>query len=96
MHQRKCSNCGHWNDAVDYCVECNHLISLTKQIEIEQEAKAEAKANETPDKFDIFLHAFENSRFLPIRLVYKLLYSIWLGFIAILSFFLYALAWGPG
>ncbi len=96
MHQRKCPNCGHWNNEVDYCEKCNTLISLTKQVEIEQEQKVQTRINKTPDSIDRTLNAFKHSRYLPIRLIYKVLYSIWLGFIAILSFFLYMLAWGPG
>lgn len=96
MVQRKCSKCGHWNGDVDYCTACDNLISLTKQIEIEHEQKVTTRINKTPDKLDEFIEAFKNSRFLVFRVVYKVIYSIWLAFIAILSFFLYALAWGPG
>lgn len=96
MTQRKCSECGEWNGEEDYCSNCGNLISLTKQIEIEHAQKVEQRINKTPDKLDNFIDAFEHSRFFLIRFIYRVLYSVWLGFIAILSFFLYILAWGPG
>lgn len=96
MAQRKCSKCGHWNTDLDYCEKCNNLLNLQLQVEIEQQQKEERRSIQPPDRLDRLFDAFKHSRFLPIRILYHILYSIWLVFIAVLSFFMYILAWGPG
>lgn len=66
---------------------CGALISLDI-IEENREEEREIRRRSIPSsKFDLFLKRWGNSRFLPIRILYKIVYYTGIGFIAIASFF---------
>lgn len=83
----KCPSCSTWNKDEDYCTNCGTLIS-PKIIEEQREAVREERRNSIPPtKFDLFLKRWENSKYLFMRVLYKIVYTITVGFIAIASFF---------
>lgn len=85
--QRKCPNCGLWNNDEDSCVSCGTLLS-PKLIEEEKEKKREERRNSIqPTKLDIFIEKWENSRFWVLRILYKVLYTIAMIFFSIAAFF---------
>lgn len=85
--ERKCKNCGTWNGEVDYCSNCNALISPVI-IESNREAEREkVRQDQPPSKLDILMDKWKNSRFLVVRIFYKIVYTISVIFFAIASFF---------
>jgi methionyl-tRNA synthetase len=95
--ERKCPSCGTWNKKeVDYCTNCGHLISP----EIIQEKEAEEQKRKIllrkPGVLDRWFESFAQSKNPLVKLVYYILYSVWIVFSAIVGFVLYMVAAGPG
>lgn len=84
--ERKCPNCSEWNKDVDYCTNCNEVLS-PQIIEEEREKVREERRYREPNAFDKFIHRWKNSRFLMLRVLYQILYTIGVIFFAIASFF---------
>ncbi len=85
--ERKCPSCSTWNKDEDYCINCGTLIS-PQIIEEKREEEREKRRNSVPPtKFDLFLKRWENSNYLVLRILYKIVYGITVTFIAIASFF---------
>lgn len=85
--QRKCLNCNTWNGEESHCIACGLLIDPVL-IENEREKLREVRRNSIPPtKLDLFLLSWKNSRFHLVRVLYIVLYSIAVTFIAIASFF---------
>ena len=85
--ERKCPTCATWNKDDDYCTNCGALLS-PKIIEEKREAVREERRNSMPpSKFDLFLRRWENSKYFLLRVLYKIVYAVSVGFIAIASFF---------
>lgn len=90
--ERKCPKCGFWNQNQDNCTNCGQLLNPTiirKKEDIEQKKAFSAKP---PDKLDIYLQRFKNSRIFIVRWLYYILYSIWFVFGVTVSFILYMVA----
>jgi methionyl-tRNA synthetase len=89
MIQRKCRNCGTWNDEEDYCKSCQSSLS---PLALEKEKDALRKQEEetrTPSNFELWLGRIENHKFFLVRLFYKILRSIGIIF----TFFGVFFAW---
>jgi len=84
--ERKCPNCQTWNKNNDYCTECNTLLSPVI-IEQEREKEREKRRYRPPSKLDIFIDKWKNSRFLIMRILFKIVYSVAVIFFSIASFF---------
>jgi len=84
--ERKCLKCGTWNKDNDYCVSCGEAVSPIV-IENKREEEREKQRHREPSKFDIFIQKWKNSRYLILRIIYKILYTISFIFFAIASFF---------
>lgn len=84
--QRKCPNCNTWNNDEKYCTTCNTLLDPI-QIEEEREKQREVIRQNSTSKFDEFLHKWEHSNYLFLRILYKILYTIFFIFFAIAGFF---------
>lgn len=85
--ERKCPNCGIWNQDNDYCSSCGTLISPIIIEEEREKEREERRKNAPLSKTDIFINNWKNSRFLLLRWLYKILYTISVIFIGIASFF---------
>lgn len=85
--ERKCPNCGTWNQDNDYCSSCGTLISPIIIEEEREKEREERRKNAPLSKTDIFINNWKNSRFLLLRWLYKILYTISVIFIGIASFF---------
>lgn len=94
--ERKCPSCGFWNTDNDYCSACNTPLSQDLIRKKAVEEKAKEYANRPPEKLDILMQKMENSRFLLVRIIYRIVYSIWVAFVAVMSFFMWMTAAGPG
>ena len=93
---RKCAKCKVWTESLSHCSECGEVLDHELiQAKREQERK-EYQESLPPSKLDVFFHEFKNSRFLLIRVFYRLLYSIWFIMFSIVSFFIALIAAGPG
>jgi hypothetical protein len=84
--ERKCPNCQQWNKDEDYCSNCGTVLS-PKIIEEQREIEREKKRYRPPTRFDRFIASWKNSRFWLLRILYKIVYTIGVIFIAIASFF---------
>lgn len=85
--ERKCPNCATWNKDNDYCSNCGTLISPIIIEEQREKVREERRNSIPPTKAEIFLNKWKNSRFFLLRVIYKILYTITVIFIAIASFF---------
>ena len=85
--ERKCPSCSTWNKEEDYCTNCGTLISPIIIEQKREEMREERRKSIPPTKFDIFIDRWENSRYLLLRILYKVVYTITIGFLAIASFF---------
>lgn len=94
--QRKCPKCGTWNRSEDYCTQCGETLNYMLIRKKEDAKRIELLNNRPPDSLDKFLTNFKNSKFLLVRAVYYVLYSVWFLFAVIVSSFLYVVAAGPG
>jgi methionyl-tRNA synthetase len=84
--ERKCLNCGTWNKDNDYCISCGEAVSPII-IENTREEAREKKRFRPPNKFDLFIVKWKNSKYWILRVIYKILYTIAFIFFAIASFF---------
>jgi hypothetical protein len=88
--KRKCPKCDVWNDGTaDYCTSCGELISPAIIEEIREQQREELRKQQPKQPVDIFLEKWEHSRFLPVRLLYKLLYGVFAIVVGIAFFFAY-------
>jgi len=94
--ERKCSNCGQWNGAEDYCKKCNSPISIKVIEAIETVEKKRIEAKKPEDKFDIWLNKVRHHRFFLIRFIFYIFYSVWIVFMGIGSFVAWLTAWSVG
>jgi hypothetical protein len=86
--ERKCPKCGDWNLDEDNCTNCDELLS-PELIEIKREQIRQTTPLPT---LDIFLDKWKNSRFWFMRVLYKVLRTKAVLFLAIASFFAYLAA----
>ncbi len=84
--ERKCPRCQTWNKDEDYCVNCGEVLS-PKIIEEKREEERKKRRYRPPTKFDKFIENWKNSRFWLLRVLYQVLYTIGVVFVAIASFF---------
>lgn len=82
----KCPNCGVFNSNAEVCSNCQTILSHTKRRELafqEQEKarieKAIARSKEKPSLYE----RYSKHRFLVVRILAKVLQSIWLAAMAI-------------
>ena len=94
--ERKCLQCQTWNKDNDYCIKCGHPISPVSIEEKREEERERFKKPIVPSKFTLFLERWKNSRFLPLKWLYYVLYSIAFIFFSIASFFAYLTVAGNG
>lgn len=85
--ERKCPSCNFWNKDEDYCESCGTLLSPKIIEEKREEVREEQRISKPPTKLDIFLSRWKNSKYVLLRIIYKVLYAIGVGFFAIASFF---------
>lgn len=85
--ERKCPSCGTWNKEEDYCLNCGTVLSPTIIEEQREEERERRRKSKPPSKFDLFLKRWENSRYPALRVLYKIVYAVSVGFFAIASFF---------
>ncbi|MES2627689.1 MAG: hypothetical protein V4616_01860 [Bacteroidota bacterium] len=94
--QRKCPNCKTWNGDNDHCTECGYLLNYSIRLAEENKEREIEWEKKNRDRFDEYLHRFKTSRWLPVRVLYYILYSIWFTLFALVSFLIYSVAAGPG
>ena len=85
--ERKCLQCGTWNKDNDYCSNCEAPISPIIIEEHREIKREESRKNTPPSKVDIFIDKWQNSKFLLLRILYKVLYTIGVIFFSIAGFF---------
>lgn len=85
--ERKCPSCETWNKDEDHCTKCGTLLSPQIIEEKREEAREERRNSKPPTKFDLFLERWENSKYVGLRILYKIVYGVSVAFFAIASFF---------
>lgn len=94
--ERKCPQCGTWNNDETHCKKCGTLIDPKEIAEKEEEQKKKEFMLRKPGKLDALFDKFAQSKNPFVKIVYYILYSIWVVFAAIVGFVLYLTAAGPG
>jgi ribosomal protein L32 len=96
MRKQKCPNCGEWNSDEKACTKCEYTLDFKERRVEEEEKKAQNYLTREKDKLEQFLHDFKTSKYVIVRMIYYVLYSIWMVYFAIISFFAALIAWSPG
>jgi hypothetical protein len=82
----KCPNCGIYNENVEYCTNCDTLLSYKKRRKIafaqEKKERLEREGIEN-EATPSFYEKYKDHRFLIVRVCVKMVHSIWLGFMAV-------------
>lgn len=94
--ERKCPQCKTWNAYNNYCIKCNQPLDPKLIRELAETKRKEEYANRPLDQVDILHSKMKYSQLLIVRVFYRILYSIWVSFVAIMSFFMWMMAAGPG
>ena len=90
--ERLCPSCKTWNTDQDFCKKCNTTLS-PEIIEVKREEEREQRRSNIPlTPLDIFLDKWKNNRFFLLRLLYKIVYTIWVIFMTIAGLFAYLAA----
>ena len=82
----KCPNCGVFNTNRDYCKNCNTPLSYEERRAISH--KKETKERNIRERIEkeqspSFYEKYKDHRFLIVRVVVKIVHSIWMAFVAI-------------
>lgn len=92
----RCYKCGEFNANAEKCEHCGATLDLVKRREQERQdfikEKERIEILKGPSKVDRFFSAMTNHRWLLVRLVFKLIYGVWIVFMAIVMF----IAWFIG
>ncbi len=93
--ERKCLGCGTWV-STDVCPKCG-LNTNPKKIRVDKirEIKSKKEAQNS-SRLELILKKWKNTKNPFFKMSYWIGYSIWLIYMAILSFFAFIIAWGPG
>ncbi len=90
--ERKCPSCGNWNTDQDYCSTCNTILSPEIIEEKREEKREHRRLTTPPSSADIFLAKWKNHRFWVLRILYKIVYTVFVIFVGIASLFAYLAA----
>jgi hypothetical protein len=93
---KKCPKCDIWNEDLSHCSNCNELLDYWKIRELEVTKKEKTFKDRPLSDSELFFKNMKYSRFLMVKAVYYIFYSIWAAVMAIVSFFLMMIAYGPG
>lgn len=94
--QRKCPNCLTWNDEESHCKSCATALAPELIREKKDKIKEAIITERPPNALDRIVDGMRYSRWLPIRAIFWMAYSVWLVLFAIVSFFIALIAWTPG
>lgn len=96
MIERKCLNCGTWNKDQDRCVNCDHPISQVEIDRVTAREKRKQELEKPKDAFQLFTEKLKTHRYLAIRIIYQIGYSVAVIFGAIGAFFAWMIALADG
>ena len=96
MIERKCLHCGTWNKDEQFCNNCNEALSPEEIEKVEMKKKRIEAANKPKDKFDLFAERLKTHKYLFMRILYQVGYSIAVVFGAIGAFFAWMVAMANG
>ncbi|NND95611.1 MAG: hypothetical protein HKN45_12170 [Flavobacteriales bacterium] len=91
---RKCPNCSTWNGEESHCINCGEV--LDPELIRKEKDKESPHANRVPNSVDIAFHKMKNSKWLIVRVLFWIGFSVWFVLFSILSFFIALIAWTPG
>ncbi len=96
MIERKCLNCGTWNTTEDRCKNCETAVSQLEIDRVKARERRLIEAQKPKDAFELFKEKLQNHRYLFVRIIYKIGYSIAFLFGAIGAFFAWMIALANG
>ncbi len=91
---RKCPACNTWNGEEAHCSNCGEVID--PWLIREEKDKDSHHANRPPSLLDQMFDGMKYSKWILVRGLFWIGYSIWFVFFSILSFILAIIAWTPG
>lgn len=95
--ERKCEHCDTWNIGDhDNCKNCGKPIKPEKIIESRADLREQKEAAKPLDKIDVQLKKLKEHPNLFVRILFKVVYSTWVIFMAIVSAIVYVVALTPG
>ena len=77
MLQIKCKNCKTWNTDVDYCTNCNAVISMEEEARLEDEVHRIKIENQPDSKIDKLIKKYKNHPNFIIRGIFYIFYSVY-------------------
>ena len=96
MVERKCLECGTWNNDERFCKNCGKALH-PEEVQAEDFRKRDREAKELEearkDKLDRLLDRAKNSDKWIVRAAFYTVYSTWVIIFAVGGFFTYLIAW---
>jgi len=77
MLQIKCKWCQTWNTDVDYCSNCNAVISMEEEARLEDKIHAEKIRNAPKSKLDLFIEKYKNHPNFIVKGIFYIFYSVY-------------------
>lgn len=95
--ERKCIKCGHWNDTInDFCAKCSTPISPNELRKIDEQKREKQESEKPKSRIDLIVARVKNSKNPFVQMFYWVCYSLWMVHMAVITFFLWFIALGPG
>lgn len=92
MKQQKCPNCKQWNENAKRCVHCDTAL-IAEEINREYREKIEREdAAKDPGKMLLYFQGMKTSKFLAVRILYQILFSIWSVYMFFVAIFTWLIA----
>lgn len=94
--ERKCPACLTWNGSETHCKNCGVLLDPNLIRDEAIKLNEVQQAEKEPNILDRIYTKMRYSRWLVVRAIFWVVYSVWFVFFSIISFFLALVAAGPG
>lgn len=89
MKQQKCPNCKEWNENASRCIHCDTPLTAA-ELNIEYRKKIEKDdASKEESKAFIYFQGLKTSKYLGVRVIYQVLFSLW----SVYMFFVAVFTW---
>lgn len=81
-HYITCRKCKTENVNTDYCIQCGEIINIALERQLEQQRiqkeRIQKELDTEPTKWDVFIQKIRTHSNPIVRLIYIIIYSIWI------------------
>lgn len=95
MIERKCLSCGTWNKEEKFCTTCSAPLAPEEIDKVEDAKREQIRLSQPKPQLDVLLDKAKNSKYLLVRGLFYVMYSVAFVVFAISAFLAYLVAWTP-